>query len=33
MDRYLLMIEDHREYIAEQGHDSEDITSWRWNRG
>jgi xylulose-5-phosphate/fructose-6-phosphate phosphoketolase len=32
MDRYLLMIEDHREYIAEHGHDSEDITSWRWNR-
>jgi hypothetical protein len=32
MDRYRLMIEDHREYIGEHGHDSEDITSWRWHR-
>jgi xylulose-5-phosphate/fructose-6-phosphate phosphoketolase len=32
MDRYLLMIEDHRQYIVEHGRDSEEITSWRWHR-
>jgi xylulose-5-phosphate/fructose-6-phosphate phosphoketolase len=32
MDRYMLMIEDHRQYIVEHGRDSEDVTSWRWHR-
>ena len=32
MDRYLLLMEEHRQFIVEHGHDSEDITSWRWQR-
>ena len=32
VDRYLLLIEEHRQFIVGHGHDSEDITSWRWHR-
>ena len=32
VDRYLLLMEEHRQFIVGHGHDSEDITSWRWQR-
>lgn len=31
-DRYLLAIEEHRDYIRRHGEDKTDITSWRWPR-
>lgn len=31
IDRYLLRMEAHRQYIAEHGEDPDDITGWRWN--
>jgi phosphoketolase len=32
VDRYLLMIEEHRDFIRVNDQDAEDITAWRWNR-
>jgi xylulose-5-phosphate/fructose-6-phosphate phosphoketolase len=32
VDRYLLKMEEHRRFIDQNGQDSEDITSWRWQR-
>ena len=32
VDRYLLMIEEHRDYIRDNDQDAEDITAWRWHR-
>jgi xylulose-5-phosphate/fructose-6-phosphate phosphoketolase len=32
VDRYLLKMEEHRRFIDANGQDSEDITSWRWQR-
>jgi xylulose-5-phosphate/fructose-6-phosphate phosphoketolase len=32
VDRYLLMIEEHRDFIRDNDQDAEDITAWRWHR-